>query len=74
MGFDLVIGAKLRFGTELMGGDPTGVQFHNSAQRVLWLRGQRNRVDREEAEVWRMIRTREYDDCRRAHRDNCIAP
>lgn len=71
---DLVIGNKLRFGGELIGGDPSGVVFHNSAQRVLWLRGQRNRVDRDEAEVWRQIRTREYDDCKRAGRDNCIAP
>lgn len=71
---DLVIGSKLRFGTQLMGGDASGVLFHNSAQRVLWLRGQRNRLDREEAEVFRQIRTREHEDCVRAGRDNCIAP
>jgi hypothetical protein len=71
---DLVIGAQLRFAGELLGGDPYGVQFHSSAQRVMWLRGQRTRIDREEAEVWRQIRTKEYDDCRRAGRDNCVAP
>ena len=63
---DIVIAGKLRFGSNLMGGDPYGVTFHNSARRALWLLGQRNRVDTEEAEVFRQIRKREYDDCSRA--------
>ena len=67
----IVIGSKLRFGSGLMGGDPRGVVFHNSAQRALWLMGQRNRVDKEEAEVFRQIRQREYEDCTHAGRDNC---
>jgi hypothetical protein len=30
---DVVMGGKLRFATSLMGGDPYGITFHNSAQR-----------------------------------------
>ena len=68
---DIVTAGKLRFGSELMGGDPRGILFHNSAQRALWLMGQKNRVDKQEAEVFQDIRRREYDDCTRAGRDNC---
>ena len=68
----IVIGSKLRFGSTLLGGDPNGVTFHNSAQRALWLMGQRNRLDTQEAEVFQQIRHREYDDCMRAGRDNCV--
>jgi len=68
---DIVIAGKLRFGANLMGGDPSGVTFHNSAQRARWLMGQKNRVDAEEAEVFRQIRQREYQDCKSAGRDNC---
>jgi hypothetical protein len=68
---DIVIAGKLRFGGSLLGGDPYGITFHNSAQRALWLEGQRNRVDAEEATVFSQIRKREYDDCMRAGRDNC---
>jgi hypothetical protein len=68
----IVIGSKLRFGSTLLGGDPNGVTFHNSAQRALWLMGQRNRLDTQEAEVFKDIRRREYDDCMRAGRDNCV--
>jgi uncharacterized protein len=67
----IVLAGKLRFGTTLMGGDATGVTFHNSAQRVLWLHGQRNALDREEAEVFRQIHKLEYDSCKSAGRDNC---
>ena len=68
---DMVIGGKLRFSVVLMGGDPSGITFHNSARRVLWLAGQRNAVDRDEAEVFSAMRRRAYDDCMRAGRDNC---
>ena len=74
MEHDLVIGGKLRFATALMGGDPAGITFHNSAQRILWLQGMRNKVDTQEAQVFSDIRKREYDDCRRAARDNCLPP
>jgi TPR repeat protein len=67
----IVLAGKLRFGATLMGGDPTGVTFHNSAQRALWLNGQRKAVDRDEAEVFGQIRKLEYDSCRSAGRDNC---
>jgi TPR repeat protein len=68
---DMVIGGKLRFSSVLMGGDPSGITFHNSARRVLWLGGQRNAVDRDEAEVFRAMRQRAYDECMRVGRDNC---
>ncbi len=70
---DIVIGGKLRFGGSLIGADPAGVTFHNSVQRAHWIMGLRNRVDKEEAETFRQIRKREYDDCKRAGRDNCGA-
>lgn len=70
---DIVIAGKLRFGATLLGDDPYGITFRNSAQRALWLLGQKNRVDAEEAEVFRQIRQREYNDCTRAGRDNCGA-
>lgn len=68
---DIVIGGKLRFSGRLMGGDPRGITFHNSAQRILWLAGQSRAADRDEAEVFRMMRQRAYDDCKQAGRDNC---
>jgi hypothetical protein len=68
---DIVIGGKLRFGASIIGADPAGITFHNSARRVLWIYGLRNAVDRDEAEVFSNIRKREYEDCRRAGRDNC---
>ncbi len=67
----VVIAGKLRFGASLIGGDPNGVTFHNSAQRALWILGLRNRVDAEEAEVFRQIHQHEYDACTRAGKDNC---
>ena len=73
MEHNIVIGGKLRFTTRLMGGDPYGIAFHNSAQRVLWLAGQSKAADRDEVEVFRMMRKAAYDDCRQAGRDNCGA-
>jgi TPR repeat protein len=70
---DVVMAGKLRFGAALIGGDPYGATFHNSAQRALFIMGLRNRVDQQEAEVFRDIRQREHDDCMRAGRDNCGA-
>lgn len=65
------VAGKLRFGASLYGGDPSGVTFHNSAQRALWLAGQRKRVDKEEDEVFRNIRRADHEACLRAGRDNC---
>lgn len=67
----IVMEAKLRFSGILLGGDPAGITFHNSAQRALWLAGQRNRVDKDEAETLRKIRQADREACLRAHRDNC---
>ena len=43
-------------------------------QRILWLQGFRSGLDKQEAEVFSAIRHREYDDCRRVGRDNCLSP
>ena len=68
---DIVMAGKLRFAGELLGGDPAGITFHSSAQRALWLMGQRNRTEAQEAETMRSIAKRRFDDCMRAHRDDC---
>ena len=68
---NIVMGAGLRFSGTLYGGDPTGLLFHTSAQRVLFLEGQRQRADKDEADTFRKIRQAEYDACRRDGRDNC---
>jgi hypothetical protein len=52
-------------------GDPSGVAFHASAQRALWLAGQRERLDKEEAETLRRIRQADHEACLRTGRDNC---
>jgi uncharacterized protein len=69
---DLVIGGKLRFG--LGAGDPAGITFKNSAQRMRWLQGERNSVDRSEAETMWRIGQSEYDQCRRNGGSNCLPP
>ena len=68
---NIVIGSKLRFAADLMGGDPRGITFHNSAQRALWLMGQKNRADKTEADVFRQMRKSEYESCKAQGRDNC---
>jgi TPR repeat protein len=65
------VAGRLRFSGVLMGGDPAGVTFHSSAQRALWLAGQRERVDKDEGETFRRMRQANYEACRRAGRDNC---
>ena len=68
----LVIGGKLRFG---MGADdPAGITFRSSGERMAWLGRLRQQVDKSEAETMWNIRKREYDDCRRAEKSNCIDP
>lgn len=68
---DLVIGGKLRFAADLLGADPAGIAFHNSAQRIVWLQGLRHNVDATEAAVMSNIRNAEHEQCMRQHRDNC---
>jgi len=46
----LVIGNQLRTSGLLLGADPAGILFHNSEERIQWLRGLRNAVDKDEAE------------------------
>jgi TPR repeat protein len=67
----IVMAGKLRFSGTLYGGDPAGIVFHNSAQRALFLQGQSQRADKDEAETFAKIRQAEYDACRREGRDDC---
>jgi hypothetical protein len=62
------VAGRLRFSGVLYGGDPAGVTFHNSAQRALWLAGQRDRVDKDEAETFRKIRQADHEACLRTDR------
>jgi TPR repeat protein len=66
------VAAGLRFSSVLYGGDPYGVTFHNSAQRALWLAGQRQRADKDEAEVFRKMAIANHAECVRAGRDDCV--
>jgi uncharacterized protein len=64
---------RMRFSGVLIGGDPFGVTFHNSAPRTLWLEGQRDRANQDEAEVFRKMHQREHADCVSQGRDDCNA-
>ena len=64
---------RMRFSGVLIGGDPYGVTFHNSAQRTLWLEGQRDRANQDEADVFRKIHQAEHTACVAAGGDNCTA-
>jgi hypothetical protein len=68
----IVMAGKLRFSGTLYGGDPVGITFHNSAQRALFLEGQSQRADKDEADTFRKIHQAEYEACRRDGRDNCM--
>jgi TPR repeat protein len=63
------VAGRLRFAVS--SGDPAGVTFHNSAQRALWLEGQRQRADQAETDTFRRIRQADHEACLRAGRDNC---
>jgi TPR repeat protein len=65
------VAGKLRFSGILSGGDPYGVTFHNSAQRALWLEGQRQRVEKDEEDTFRKIRQADHEECLRTGRDSC---
>ena len=64
------VAGRLRFAVS--SGDPAGITFHNSAQRVLWLEGQRRRADQDEADTFRRICQADHEACLRAGRDNCM--
>ena len=53
------MGHQLRTSGLLLGADPAGMLFRNSAERIAWLRGLRNAVDQDEAEMRRQ--TAEFD-------------
>jgi len=65
------VAGRMRFSGVLIGGDPYGITFHNSAQRALWLGGQRQRADKDEAETLRKMHQAEHDACVREGRDDC---
>jgi hypothetical protein len=68
---DIVMDGKLRFSGVLYGGDPFGIAFHNSAQRVLFLEGQKQHADKDEADVLAKIRKAQRKECLDAHRYGC---
>jgi uncharacterized protein len=55
------VAGRMRFAVG--SGDPAGVTFHNSAQRALWLGGQRQRADKLEAETFRRVRQADHEAC-----------
>ncbi|HYL74196.1 MAG TPA: tetratricopeptide repeat protein [Bryobacteraceae bacterium] len=71
---DLVMAGKLRFGVQLIGGDPAGILFRNSTERFAWLLLQRKELDKDEADTWWQIRKQEYDRCRNNREDYCREP
>ena len=70
----LVIAGRLRFGGALIGGDPAGILFRNSRERVGWLLLQRKELDRQEAETMWQIARDEYERCRNARGTSCREP
>jgi len=64
-----VIGSKLRFAGNLTGGDPAGITFNTSAERLNWLNGQSHQADYIEAHTMWQMRKNDYDQCiSRRHR------
>jgi TPR repeat protein len=66
------VAGRMRFSGVLSGGDPYGVTFHSSAQRALWLGGQRQRADKDEQEVFRRMAAANHAACVREGRDDCV--
>jgi TPR repeat protein len=56
------------------GDDPTGITFHNSAQRVAWLQGLRRRESAAEAHAMWQVNKDEYDKCTSSQGENCRNP
>jgi uncharacterized protein len=67
-----VIAGKLRTG--LLWEEPVGMLFHNSGERLAYIRNLRYRVDRYEAYSAWVLRKNEYDDCKRSSRSYCSDP
>ena len=70
----LVIAGRLRYGAALIGGDPAGILFHNSAERMQWLAGLRRRLDFQEATTQWHIADDKYQKCQSAHLSGCLNP
>ncbi len=67
-----VIAGRLRTG--LLWEEPVGMLFHDSAERLAYIKNLRYRVDHYEAyQAW-VLRKNEYDDCRRGGRSPCSDP
>ncbi|HEY6483528.1 MAG TPA: tetratricopeptide repeat protein [Steroidobacteraceae bacterium] len=64
-----VLAGKLRFA--LLGGDPAGIAFHSSQQRMQWLQRQAQGLNKTESDVFKAMRQADHDACVRAGRDNC---
>jgi TPR repeat protein len=67
-----VIGSKLRFA--LLGGDPAGIQFHNSGQRNAWLTGLTKQINLSEAQSFWNMNKSQYDACTRSGAGGCVSP
>jgi TPR repeat protein len=70
----LVMAGRLRFGGALIGGDPAGLTFRNSRERLAWLLLQRKELDHQEAYTMWSIARDEYERCRRGSGQSCRDP
>ncbi len=62
-----VMAGKLRFA--LQSGDPAGIAFHTSAERMQWLQGQAQQLNKSESDTMKAIRRADYEACVRSGRD-----
>lgn len=68
----LVIGGRLPF--VIGSDDPAGITFHNSGERVNWLKNLRGQqVAGERRAMWQ-VRKNDYDKCMHEHGDSCHNP
>ena len=65
----LMGGVRPRFG--LLAGDPAGIAFHSSNERMQWLRGENKAVTNSEDETLRSMHRANVEACQRAGRTNC---
>jgi uncharacterized protein len=65
----LMGGVRPRFG--LLAGDPAGIAFHSSNERMQWLRGQNKAVTNSEDETLRSMHRANVAACQRAGGTNC---
>jgi TPR repeat protein len=65
----LMGGVRPRFG--LLSGDPAGIAFHSSNERMQWLRGENKAVTNSEDEALRNVHRNNVEACQRAGGSNC---